>query len=83
MGEERRAVSLDSLAEQVACTVRAFHDFRRNEFVPLENKVTRLSTNTSEVLDIVKFLKMGFKVTCWIAGTAASTAVFGRTMGWW
>lgn len=79
LGTERRAVSVDALAEQVACTVRAFHTFRKDEFIPLRNDVGKLS----EVLDTVKFLKTGFQVTSWITGTAAAGALFGKTMGWW
>lgn len=82
-GQERRATTLDGLESQVRCTVKSFLDFRRQDFIPLRNDVTKLHACVDEVLDVVKFLKTGFKVTSWITATAAAGAVFGRTMGWW
>lgn len=82
-GAERRELSLDSLSEQVQCTVSAFRDFRRLEFQPLRADVQKLHTCVDEMLDIVKFLKTGFKVSSWVVTTAAAGALFSKTMGWW
>lgn len=79
-GNERRgAIRNGGLEEQVRCTVRAFHNFRREEFIPLRNDVRKLD----EVLEIVKFLKTGFKVTSWTMATGAAIYTFLKTTGLW